>query len=346
MKKHTIKHDFDYIEDRMNRYIYQVTKHMTPSSRKDIEIELKTLIYDMLESGNQGIPAALEDLNKVLRELGNPRDLAEKYQDTSRYLIRPESFPIYLMVLKIVLGAALIGISIATSLELFTSEISIGYRYIGTWLGNLFNTALSAFGFVTLIFALAERNGMNIKDLEPEWDADSLPPVPVKEFQIPISEPIAGIIFTTIGITVFASLPHLFKFYHHADNVRTVIPLFNSEAFQMALPLFLIAMSLGLLRNIWELIDRKYSIPYAIFAFVLNTVSTILTVVAFTAFDVWNPDFGTQLDALRYWGSDFSVASAWNIITSNFVAFLIIIYILETIFAVIKALKYSRPFNL
>ena len=337
------KHDFDYIEDRIDRYIYQVAKHMSPQNKKDIENELKTLIYDMLEAKKPGEPASREDLGSVLKELGNPQELSEKYRDSSRYLIRPEIFPAYLFVLKIVLGAVLFGISIATILDLVTSFPNLWYSYIGTWLGNMFNSAISAFGFVTLLFAIFERNGLNMKELLPDWDVDSLPPVPVKEARISIGEPIAGIIFTVLCIILFTSAPQLISIYYFKDTL-TAIPVFNLDTLKNILPLFLIIMGLGLLKNVWELIDRNYSIPYAVFVFIINTISTVLTIIIFTGFDIWNSEFGEGLNAI-FQSSMGGPSNVWNVITSNFVIILIIIYILETFFIIFKALKYGNGFD-
>ncbi len=338
------KNEFDYVEDRINRYIYQVTKHMSPLNKKDIDNELRTLIYDMLETKNPGDIPSKADLDAVLKELGNPRELAEKYQDTSRYLIRPDLFPVYLLVLKIVLGATLFGMSIATILDLITSYQELWYSYIGTWLGNMLGSAISAFGYVTLIFAFIEWQGVNMKELLPDWDVDSLPPVPVKEAKISIGEPIAGIIFTMLCIILFTSAPQLISIYYFKDTL-TVIPIFNLDTVKTVLPLFLITMALGLLKNIWELIDRNYSIPYAIFVFIINTISAVLTIIIFTGFDIWNPDFGEQITAAFQLDPGLSVPNIWNMITSNFVIFLIVVYILETLFIIIKALKYGNRYD-
>jgi len=55
----------NYIEDIVNRYIYQVSKHITSPLRQDIKEELKTLIYDMLEARTQGKPEAKEDIQAL-----------------------------------------------------------------------------------------------------------------------------------------------------------------------------------------------------------------------------------------------------------------------------------------
>ncbi len=335
---------YDYIEDMINRYIYQVTKHLNPVTRKDIENELRTLIYDMLEEKSQGNTATKEDIITALKELGNPSILAKEYQDTRGYLISPELFPAYLFVLKIVIGATLFGMCIATVLDLITSYQNLWYSYIGTWISNMISSAGMAFAFVTILFAIFERKGMNLKELIPEWDVEELPPVPVKEAVIPIGEPIVGIIFTILGMVLFTFAPQLIGAYYF-DHGLINIPVFNLDTLRVVLPLFFITMGLGLLKNIWELIDRRYSIPYAIFIFITNTISTILTIIIFTRFDIWNVNFVKQINSGFHLNFAPSAISAWDLITNNFVAFLVVIYLLETITIIVKAIKYNNHFD-
>jgi hypothetical protein len=85
----------NYTEEMINRYIYQVTKNMDTEKAKDIDLELRTLIQDMLDEKTKGTPSTKEDIDGVLSELGNPSILAEKYQSKVQYLIGPELYPSY-----------------------------------------------------------------------------------------------------------------------------------------------------------------------------------------------------------------------------------------------------------
>jgi hypothetical protein len=104
-------------------------------------------------------------------------------------------------------------------------------------------------------------------------------------------------------------------------------------------------MGLGLLKNIWELVDRRYSIPYAIFVFIINTISTILTIIVFTRFDIWNVNFAEQINSAFHLNFNFSAIASWDLIIDNFVIFLVIIYFLEIISIIIKTIKYNNRFD-
>lgn len=58
----------------IERYIYTTTKHLPEKTRKDVETELRSNIYDMLSENYDEA-----DVRKVLYELGNPAELANRY---------------------------------------------------------------------------------------------------------------------------------------------------------------------------------------------------------------------------------------------------------------------------
>src|SRR5690242_9783889 len=89
----------------VKRYIYAVTRKLPEAQRADIAKELGGLIEDMLEDHTQGRPATEKDVEAVLLKLGSPDELANKYRGGKGYLIGPEIYSTYIMVLKIVLGA-------------------------------------------------------------------------------------------------------------------------------------------------------------------------------------------------------------------------------------------------
>ena len=67
----------------MERYIYQVTKRLPQSQRKEAAMELRELISDMAES---------ESVEEALTKLGAPDKFAEQYGDHARHLIGGEYY--------------------------------------------------------------------------------------------------------------------------------------------------------------------------------------------------------------------------------------------------------------
>src|SRR5690554_2970853 len=87
----------------IERYIYAVTKRLPENQRKEIEIELRSLIDDMIMSKSDEPNEAI--IKEALLELGDPAELADQYRDKKRYLIGPDYIDQYFFVLKIVLSA-------------------------------------------------------------------------------------------------------------------------------------------------------------------------------------------------------------------------------------------------
>lgn len=84
-----------YAKDQINRYVYQVSRFLFGKNKEDIEKEIRSLIDDMLETKCQGREPDKADIEAVFAELGKPSVLAAKYNDSKRYLIGPDLFPIY-----------------------------------------------------------------------------------------------------------------------------------------------------------------------------------------------------------------------------------------------------------
>ena len=82
----------------IDRYIYDVTRRLPKNQRQDIDAELRGLIEDMVEERSP--QPEKSDLEAVLTELGRPSALAAKYRGSKRFLIGPELFDVYFLVLK------------------------------------------------------------------------------------------------------------------------------------------------------------------------------------------------------------------------------------------------------
>src|SRR5699024_7348979 len=96
----------------IDRYVYAVTKRLPETQRKDVADELHGLIEDMLnehaETGNVGE----ESVREVLLELGPPRSLAQKYRGGKRFVIGPELYDLYMLVLKIAFISVVLSFTI------------------------------------------------------------------------------------------------------------------------------------------------------------------------------------------------------------------------------------------
>jgi hypothetical protein len=72
------------MEKMIERYIYAVTKRLPEAMKEEVKEELNGNIYDMLPENPTD-----EDIDKVLHELGHPRELARNYRCHDRYVVSP-----------------------------------------------------------------------------------------------------------------------------------------------------------------------------------------------------------------------------------------------------------------
>lgn len=329
-----------YVEDMINRYIYQVTKHLSLNSRKDIEQELKSLIYDMLDESTNDMPVTKKDIDLVLLELGNPSELSDKYRENTRCLIGTNLYPQYIIILKIVLISVLFGMMVVSSLEVLTESNLEWYIYLRNWIGNTWVGVFMAFGWVTLIFAIFEWKGVSLKQLMPDWNVSSLPPLPNTNLTINKWEPIVGLIFTVLITLLFSFAPQLMGGFFNTDRLN-IVPVFDLVILKRILPLFLICFGIGAVKNVFEMIEGRYTKRLIIFTLFNDVISLIINLIIFTKFNIWNNDFVSEVNAFVNLGSDIPLETIWNIFTTNFIYLLIFAYLLDSGTTLYTKIKYN-----
>jgi len=319
----------------MERYIYAVTKRLPVKQRADIERELRSIIEDMMEQDQE---SSQEDKVKAaLLELGDPILLANNYRENKRYLIGPQNFENYLLVLKIVLGAVFIGISVATLVgSIFSQEVNVVQTIIA-YFGTVFSAMLQAFVWVTLGFGISEYYGVRATSSDKDdWSIADLPSIPEKKAIIPRLEPIAAIIFSTIFIVIFWSSLHLVAAYFHTEQAGwVIIPVFNVEVFRSYGLLVVGIFMVGILKEILKLISGRWTLRLSLLVSALTGVSLLLTIILFSNKGIWNETFIPELT--RY--TNLSIIGIWDF---SIVMILIVIgYLIDIATTLYKGIKYN-----
>src|SRR5512141_2228091 len=162
----------------IDKYIAEIGKHLPRKNRTDIEAEIRSTLEDMLDERTQGKgPADEATVMALLKEYGSPREVAATYK-TQQYLIGPRLFPIFEMVLRIVLivvaSASLIGLAVTLVKTNLTGPEFISA--LGQWIGSLVSGLIAAFGNIALVFAIMERTqlGNKFEREFKEWDPKEL----------------------------------------------------------------------------------------------------------------------------------------------------------------------------
>lgn len=330
----------------IERYIYAVTKSFPKKQRMEIEEELKANIEDMVEE-NSSNESYEEKIEKVLLELGDPEILADNYRGSRKFLIGPIYYELYLLVLKIVIAAVVGGITIALFIKSFFTAnndiANIGMEY----LGSIFSGALQAFAWTTIVFFIIERNNGKLNDKQENkeiWDLSKLPPLPDKKTQIPISEPVAAIIFTTIFFSIFLGIlytaPEVIAVYIEKAGEMIRIPLFESKVLQGYRAIFIGIFFLSILKEVISLYYRKWNIKNSLISILIILITAILGIIIITDNSLWNPDFAVEIS--KNFDLDFNFVDFWVNIRNWFVGFFVFINVIEILSIMYKGFYLNK----
>jgi len=224
----------------IERYVREVGRRLPlVRGRSDIEKELRSNLEDMLEdrARKAGLPADEMMEMELLREYGAPDVVAATY-NPAPYLIGPRIFPFYLMVLKIVAGVLTAVLVVVSGIQFVTAPPA-GFVQVlsalGEIFGNIVGALFSAFGSMTLTFAILERvlpESEFKTDEDKKWDPAELMKEP-EEDSVKSWEPIAAIVFTALVLSIFNFNPEWIGMYILADGKWTVTPILTEAFFRM-----------------------------------------------------------------------------------------------------------------
>lgn len=328
--------------DLTERYLYAVIKRLPAAQRADIEKELSGLIEDMLSDRTGDGEAIQKDVEAVLIELGKPAELAAKYRGSKDYLIGPDYFSLYIMVLKIVLAAVSGGLTIALLVGFIAGERANIVASFGNYFSSLISALFQAFGWVTVIFAIMQKYNAKIDEEDKTWNPKELPEVPEKKARIKKSEPIAGIVFTVLALLLFNTVPGIIGVFWFGE-AQAYIPVFDMPVFTRMLPLINVVFALSILKEVVRLVIEKYNLKLAAAVTVVNVVSLMIVLYVFSSPAIWNAEFITQLQAIKGFEmpADFDLAYHWSRVPQYFVCVAVFGYVVDSLTTIIKSVKYS-----
>lgn len=243
----------------IDRYVNEVGRRLPRKQRSDVQDELRSLLQDTMEDRFGDQPTE-DDVVALLEDFGSPEKMAASYRPSGQYLVGPELYPLF----KIVLGAVLLAVTIGLTAAFFmgavvtTPEISdIGQRLLG-YLDGYLKALTGSFALIVIVFAILQRLGVQPDlDEKDEWNPRDLPDVKDVDV-VGRAESIAGI----AAAAVFLVLLNVFS-----DRIGIVVswrdePILNNIA-QDNLVWLNLAIILGLLLNIvllwkgrWHLYTR------------------------------------------------------------------------------------------
>lgn len=291
----------------IDRYLTEVGKHLPRKSRLDIQRELRSILEDMLADRSEASGQPVDDamILALLKEYGSPEDVAAAYLP-KRYLVGPQLYPIFSLVLKIVI-IVLFCVFLGLMVISIVSPGVTGEQFletVGKFVLNFISASITAFGNIVLVFAIIERATFG-KVIAAEaagekeaWDPAALAREPDPD-QVKPAESIFAILFIVIGLVLFNLYPQVIGMWFTINGEWVMIPML-SEAFFTYLPwinlLFVLEIGLHLVllrRGAWSVGTRIANI-------VLNLAGILLALamLAGPALVAFDPAFftGTPLE--------------------------------------------------
>lgn len=342
--------------EMIERYVYDVVRRLPEKQREDLKKELITLIEDMLEERMDNGKSEKENVEAVLRELGSPAVLADKYRGEKQCLIGGEYYNTYIQVLKIVLTCVAAGMVIAAGVSFCVHSIVPGMEVNGLvnvieegiiGIASIPGACIQAFGILTLIFVILERNQVKLQD-KGDWKLEELPTVPEKKAMLSRVDSIIGIVFTVLVSIMFIYVPQLMgAWLTNADGYVVAIPVFNLTIWDQVLPLFLISMAAGLADELTKLIVGRYNLTVMWVNIATSSIVIALSLYIFSNPEIWNQGFWSKVQEVT--GEtipDFSQLEglAWMNLNNGFEAIALIIVfacVLEMGLTVYHTLRYG-----
>jgi len=168
----------------LERYLQAVKFWLPKEQKEDITAELSEDIHSQIDEKEAELGRKLNEpeLESILKQRGRPILVANRYLP-QEHLIGPVLFPIYRLVLKIVMLCYVVPWTVTwIALLIFNSGYAakfVGHSWfeaLGYLWASLWSTTFLAAAIVTLIFAILERVQRKNHFLE-EWDPRKLPPV-------------------------------------------------------------------------------------------------------------------------------------------------------------------------
>jgi hypothetical protein len=259
------------MDDLMDTYVREVGRHLPEKTRVDIEKEIRSTIEDMLDdqSKAEGKTPDRAMIVEILRRMGPPEKMAASYLPP-RYLVGPQLYPTFMLVLQIVLTVMIIlgGVGFGIALGQTPPTPAAIASAIGNSLTELINALLLAIGNIVVVFAILQRFLPEMKEIKPEWDPEKMKPVPDADRFRPF-EPVVSIVFTILALMIFNLYPQLIGIGFTVNGQWVFSPIL-AEGFFRVLPFLNILWVIDIVFQLVLLIRGRWEIGTRLFEVILD----------------------------------------------------------------------------
>lgn len=280
----------------IKRYVYEVTRRLPARERQKVAEELTVRIADLLEERLQGAEVTEAAAKAVLTELGSPWLMAERHRRKPSSLVGPELYPAYVRVLRIVLLALLLSMTVVLVLQSLASPSTLP-EHLLHFVQALFSASIQGFAWVTLVFAALQRFGGEAVagKRDRPWSVEDLSPVPDASLILRPWEPLFGMVFSVLfGVLLLTNRFGIYDFQE--GGAVNMVPFLSEKALTTYGPFLVLFLAVNLLSEGVLLRRGRWTQGVALAHTLLNLLSLgLLATMVLTFKGFWNPDFLTDL---------------------------------------------------
>jgi len=189
----------------IDRYVYEVGRHLPRKNRTDIQVELQSTLVDTLEDRVEGEPSQ-EDVVELLKEFGPPQKVAASYWPEGQYLIGPKLYPLFRMVVGIALTVFIIVQLVLLGIAAVFGQEILTFLSVLDILSEMIGSVFTAFSIIVIVFAVLQRFDVRPETNQEEWDPRNLPHVEEVD-TVSRGGTVAEITFSLVIIAILLFLP-------------------------------------------------------------------------------------------------------------------------------------------
>ena len=193
----------------VDRYL-EAVRFWLPKTQRQEEMlaELADDLRSQIEERESELGRRLDnhEVSAILKRCGPPMVVATRL-GPKHYLIGPTLYPIYTLVLKMVLFWILVPVFVFIVGPSILASVGSWGAAIGTTLAALWNGLFIAAAIITLVFAIIERTPAQ-GAIACKWDPLSLPPVKKPERKTSLVHVVCELAFNWFGLIWLLLLPH------------------------------------------------------------------------------------------------------------------------------------------
>jgi hypothetical protein len=325
----------------LDKYIFEIGKKLPQKNRIDLQTEIRSTIEDMLEDRSRTAKRPVNDemIKAVLIEYGSPAKVAAAYHPT-RYLISPQLYPFFTMVVKIVLTVLFAVTFAGFAFQSFTHSTS-GTAFLaslGEFVLQFLTGATSGLGSIVIVFFILERvlPASEFDDTKESWDPSDLEAEP-DPHEVKRGEMIFEILFTVIGLIFINLYPHIFKSTMLTGGVWIFFPPL-SDAFLHYLPWINLLAVLGLVLDVFLLRQGSWQTLSHLAGLVLDVSGILLAGIMLAGPSLINFSINDLAGKLSS-GAENTLASLIHLVPVIVLVICIIVQSIEVIQKIIKLIN-------